>query len=99
MVTNLEFWKVKLLLTFCYLLHALIYDYYTPAPSGLVVIFHQHRLRHFRVKAFRPYCFFVVLGPEEDGALQVGALQVGAAQFDPGSGPNPLNSPRSAYLL
>ena len=34
MVKNLEFWKVKLLLTFCYLLHALIYDYYTPAPSG-----------------------------------------------------------------
>ena len=31
---NLEFWKVKLLLAFCYLLDALICDYYTPTPSG-----------------------------------------------------------------
>ena len=38
MVKILEFWKVKLLLTFCYLLYALIYDYYTPAPGGSVIL-------------------------------------------------------------
>ena len=77
MVKNLEFWKVKLLLTFCYLLHALIYDYYTPAPSGLVVIFHQHRPRRYRVEVIGPIRPHAVFRFGQVVPFQIGLPQVG----------------------
>lgn len=48
------------------------------------LVVNQHRPYRYRVEAFRPLCFAVVLGPPKVGPIEVGIAQVGLPKVGPG---------------